>query len=198
MLCPRCLANSKEVELQNAVLENIELDVCNSCGGIWFDKQELASAVSLDKQTVDNFYNKLSNLKSTNSESNNEGNSVEKTLNKDVILKCPKCNIEMSKYRYMYTSNIYIDSCDKCEGIWLDNKELLNIINYIEEASKVDPEKEAAILAKIQQIKKEYELKEKEFVDSLVKMDDKARNPIIKGLGEVLQAIYSFLYKRGL
>jgi|GEM_PF-329426 len=196
MFCPRCLTNSKEVLLQNMVLEGIELDVCNSCGGIWFDKQELASAVSLDKQTVDSFYNKLNALKVQDETSETVSN--DQNFTKDLILKCPKCNIEMSKYKYMYTSNIYIDSCDRCEGIWLDNNELLNIINYLEEASKVDPEKEAAVLAKVQQIKKEYELREKEFVDSLVKLDDKARNPITKGLGEVLQAIYSFLYKRGL
>jgi Zn-finger nucleic acid-binding protein len=196
MFCPRCLTNSKEVLLQNMVLDSIELDVCNSCGGIWFDKQELASAISLDKQTVESFYNKLNSLKVQNEISETASN--EQGFTKDLILKCPKCNIEMSKYKYMYTSNIYIDSCDRCEGIWLDNNELLNIINYLEEASKVDPEKEAAVLAKIHQIKKEYELREKEFIDSLVKLDDKARNPITKGLGEVLQAIYSFLYKRGL
>jgi len=195
MFCPRCLTNSKEVLLQNMVLEGIELDVCSSCGGIWFDKQELASAISLDKQSVDSFYNKLNSLKLENK---SENEIVSSEDNEDFVLKCPRCNTEMSKYKYMYTSNIYIDSCDRCEGIWLDSKELLNIINYLEEASKVDPEKEAAVLAKVQQIKKEYELREKEFVDSLVKLDDKARNPITKGLGEVLQAIYSFLYKRGL
>ncbi len=192
MLCPRCLVNSKEVNLENTVLEGIELDLCPECGGIWFDKQELASAISLDKQIITNLYDKLSDLK-TNDDKNKD------TLeSKDYSLNCPRCNLPMNKYKYMYTSNIYIDSCDKCEGIWLDKGELLNIVNYLEEASKVDPEKEAEVLAKIRQIKKEYELKEKEFVDSLVKIDDKARNPITRGLGEILQAIYSFLYKRGL
>ena len=192
MLCPRCLVNSKEINLESTVLEGIELDLCSECGGIWFDKQELASAISLDKQAIINFQDKLANLKTS------DVKNTENVESKDYSLNCPKCNSVMNKYKYMYTSNIYIDSCDKCEGIWIDRGELLNIVNYLEEASKIDPEKEAEVLAKIQQIKKEYELKEKEFVDSLVKLDDKARNPITKGLGEVLQAIYSFLYKRGL
>jgi len=159
MFCPKCLISSEEVLLQNMVLDSIELDVCSSCGGIWFDKQELASAVSLDKQTVESFYNKLNSLKTQ--DETGEIASNEQGFTKDLILKCPKCNIEMSKYKYMYTSNIYIDSCDRCEGIWLDNNELLNIINYLEEASKVDPEKEAAVLAKVQQIKKRIRIKRK-------------------------------------
>ena len=185
MLCPRCLSNSKEVELQKSVLHGIEIDVCNSCGGIWFDKLELSEAISLSKEEVTNFYNKLSNLSVDN-----------KPVERDLVLNCPKCNVEMNKYRYMYTSSIYIDSCDRCEGIWLDKGELLSILNYLEEASKVDPEKEAAIISKVKLIKKEYELKEREFVDSLVKLDDTAKNPITKALGEILQAIHTFIYRK--
>lgn len=185
MNCPRCKTFGQVVELKNSVIDNIEIDICSECGGIWFDKQELGNVVNIDKAEAEKVSNMLSNTR-----------EIDKS--QDTELECPNCNLPMFKYRYMYTSNIFIDSCDKCEGIWLDKGELLGIINYLEEASKVDPEKEAAVLAKVRQIKMEYQQREKEFVDSLVKLDDTAKNPVSKAFGELLQSIYSFLYKRGM
>ncbi|MFN4219383.1 MAG: zf-TFIIB domain-containing protein [bacterium] len=184
MTCPRCKTRGEIYHLKKANLENIEIDICENCGGIWFDKSELGQAVKISSEEIQKLTNILENT-----------NQVEK---EDVELNCPRCDIPMMKYRYMYTSNIYIDSCEKCEGIWIDKGELIQIINYLEESSKIDPEKEAAILQKISQIKMEYQLKEKEFVDSLVRMDNTARNPVSKAFGGLLQAVYSFLYKKGL
>lgn len=182
MVCPRCKTRQETYLLKKASLDNIEVDICEKCGGIWFDKNELGHATKISQKEILELTNLLENT-----------NQVEKF--EDVEINCPKCDIPMTKYRYMYTSNIYIDSCEKCEGIWIDKGELIQIINYLEESSKIDPEKEAAILKKISQIKMEYQLKEKEFVDSLVKMDNTATNPISKAFGSLLQAIYSFLYK---
>lgn len=185
MYCPRCKTRGENFELQTAKLEGIEVDICKNCGGIWFDKEELGEATKVSPVEIQ----KLTTLLE-------ENKNVDKI--EDTELQCPKCNIPMFKYRYMYTSNIYIDSCERCEGIWIDKGELIQIINYLEEASKVDPEKEATILARVKQIKFEYEQREKEFIDSLVKLDDTAKNPISKALGTVLQSIYTFLYKKGL
>ncbi|MCS7243160.1 MAG: zf-TFIIB domain-containing protein [Candidatus Calescibacterium sp.] len=185
MDCPRCKTFGNVVEMKAASLNNIEIDLCEECGGIWFDKQELGKATNISKEDIDRFTEVL-------------GNAKEFDKSRDTELECPRCNVPLFKYRYMYTSNIYIDECDKCEGVWIDKGELLAIVNYLEEASKIDPEKEAAILTKVKQIKHEYEQREKEFMDSLVTLDDRSRNPVSRAFGEVLQSIYSFLYKRGL
>ncbi|MCS7165372.1 MAG: zf-TFIIB domain-containing protein [Candidatus Calescibacterium sp.] len=185
MNCPRCRTFGNEVELKQISISEILIDVCDECGGIWFDKQELGQAIQTSKEEIQKLTETLSN-------------AIEFDKTKDVEMNCPKCNDKMFKYRYMYTSNIYIDGCDKCEGVWIDKGELLEIINYLEEASKVDPEKEQMLLAKLQQIKLEYEQKEKEFIDSLVKLDDKAKSPISRAFGEILQSIYTFMYKKGL
>jgi len=185
MKCPRCRTMGQDSHLSQTILGNIEVDFCLNCGGIWFDKQELGQTIELSKEEVNTIISKLSD-------------AVEFDKSNDVELKCPKCDVPMNKYRYMYTSNIYIDGCDLCEGVWLDKNELISIMNYLSEASKEDPEKEAQVIAKVKQIKLEYELREREFVDSLVKMDDTAKNPISRAFGEVLQSIYSFFYKIGL
>lgn len=185
MNCPRCKTLGQENQLNLSRIGNLDIDICSECGGIWFDKQEMGIATGFSKEEIQALSNMLSNT-----------SQVDKFQDKE--LECPKCNIPMYKYRYMYTSNIYIDSCEKCEGIWLDKNELIAIIDYLEEASKIDPEKEAQIIQKMQQIKQEYQQREREFIDSLVKLDDTAKNPISKSFGEILQSIYSFLYRKGL
>lgn len=185
MICPRCKTRGEISYLKKANLDNIQVDICEKCGGIWFDKDELGQATKVTQEEIQKLESLLENTQ-----------QIEKF--EDVELNCPTCDLPMMKYRYMYTSNIYIDSCEKCGGIWIDKGELIQIINYLEESSKVDPEREAAVLQKISQIKVEYQLKEKEFVDSLVRMDNTARNPITKAFGSLLQAVYSFLYKKGL
>ncbi|MEN3015383.1 MAG: zf-TFIIB domain-containing protein [bacterium] len=185
MYCPRCKSLGQEVPLQQSMLSNIEINVCQTCGGIWFETKELGMATAVDKKEIEQLTQTLSQAK-----------DIEKS--QDMEMQCPKCSTNMFKYRYMYTSDIYIDSCEQCEGIWVDKGELLRIVNYLEEASKIDPEKEASIKLKLNQIKLEYQQREKEFIDSLVKMDDKAKNPLSRAFGEVLQSIYSFLYKKGL
>ncbi len=185
MICPRCKTLGEKSDLQKVSISGIEVDICQECGGIWFDKQEFGQVISASQSDIKHIHSLLENTR-----------EFDKT--KDVELECPKCGQLMFKYRYMYTSNIYIDSCEKCEGIWIDKGELLQIIEYLDQASKVDPEKEAAVLVKLNQIKLEYQQREKEFIDSLVRLDDRAKNPTSKAFGEVLQSIYSFLYKKGL
>ena len=106
MLCFRCLVNSKENELKPNFLEGIEIDICLECGGIWFDKITFSKAIVIPKEKIADFYSKLDNLRQDSS-----------LLNQDLILNCPKCDVIMNKYRYMYDSSIYIDSCNKCLGI---------------------------------------------------------------------------------
>ena len=45
-------------------------------------------------------------------------------------MKCPKCSITLSSKRY---EGIEIDTCDKCQGTWLDAGELTKIIETQQE-----------------------------------------------------------------
>ena len=42
--CPKCDGNLVETDY-----ENIKVDICGSCSGVWFDAGELAQIVSKDK-----------------------------------------------------------------------------------------------------------------------------------------------------
>lgn len=107
--CPAC-----EHILGKIILDDVVLDVCQGgCAGIWFDKDEILKfdeKTELEGQI-------LLNLKR---------NSASQITFKNEKY-CPKCiNTKLSRQKYEET-NIMADKCPKCEGIWLDYKELSTI-----------------------------------------------------------------------
>ena len=95
MNCPVCNTNLKPI-----TRENQEIDLCQKCGGVWFDKGELLKVVNslLDKNKV-------------NPQTVKEAHSKEIIDSKNVnqlIRKCPKCKKDMHLYNFFYGSNIFI------------------------------------------------------------------------------------------
>jgi Zn-finger nucleic acid-binding protein len=43
-------------------------------------------------------------------------------------LACPACSRTMSTYRYLGPGNIVIDTCETCDLIWLDYRELEKVV----------------------------------------------------------------------
>lgn len=118
MNCPVC--NKK---LKTIGYENQEVDICLKCGGIWFDKGELLKVVNsllsknkIDPQTIKEAYR-------------------DKIINPDKIKqfkrKCPRCNLDMHLNNYSYDSNIIIDKCPGCNGIWTDAGEMQAVAKHI-------------------------------------------------------------------
>jgi len=57
---------------------------------------------------------------------NNKNNDLTKNqAYQNVPLICPRCHIYMKK---IHKNGITIDFCTKCRGIWLDDKEVENLI----------------------------------------------------------------------
>jgi Zn-finger nucleic acid-binding protein len=56
--------------------------------------------------------------------------------------RCPACNGLMSPYRYLYTTPIVLDECDKCHAIWVQEGELEMMANALERVAQetVDPQ----------------------------------------------------------
>jgi len=50
---------------------------------------------------------------------------------------CPRCHIEMNKKTINFGGTIIIDVCSSCNGIWLDQEELLKIENDVEEQKAI-------------------------------------------------------------
>ena len=114
MNCPKCKS-----ELVLRKIKGIQVDECKKCEGIWFDHEELRQI----KDKIDSDLNWMDF---------EIWKHPEKFKAKSKKYNCPKCSASMDILDYNNT-NIEIDYCSKCRGIWLDKNELKKIIDSLEE-----------------------------------------------------------------
>jgi len=122
MQCPVCKEPMVTLELNN-----VEIDYCFDCGGIWLDRGELEELVP-DKDYL---------------------KKILKTFKVKYFIKekkrlCPICNKKMKKVLVGEEVKTLLDICPKKHGIWFDSGELYNIISL----GKVDPENKILSLLK--------------------------------------------------
>jgi len=119
MRCPGC--NGSLLKERHRY---VEFDVCRDCRGIWVSGEQ---------------FHKLAVLVAS------EGNvpsSAKLTFKPRKVLRpakeqyhirsCPQCNAAMREFNYAYDSNIFLDRCDTCKGIWLDSNEIIDIAKHIQ------------------------------------------------------------------
>jgi Zn-finger nucleic acid-binding protein len=51
---------------------------------------------------------------------------------------CPQCSLAMREFNYAYDSNVFLDRCGQCNGIWLDPNEIIDIAAHIQYNPDVD------------------------------------------------------------
>lgn len=108
MFCPACRGLLREYQSRKNTI-----DVCSSCGGIWFDEGELLEYVTnlTEKQEL---YPELTPVFF-------KARDVLRVEDlKPEIRYCPRCTQCMNKFNYAYDSNIFLDRCPGCGGIWTD------------------------------------------------------------------------------
>ncbi|MDD5090918.1 MAG: zf-TFIIB domain-containing protein [Candidatus Wallbacteria bacterium] len=105
MNCPLCSKAMTEEDFGG-----VAVDVCSSCGGIWFDWMELRK---LDETRE------------------GMGSALKKALEQPVrekrttgALKCPRCDAALKCHKYQFNKNVDIDECYACGGFFLDSGEL--------------------------------------------------------------------------
>lgn len=136
-LCPDC-----RIPMDQMSFREVQLDDCPQCGGIWFDDGELKKLQSIGDQL--SFH--------TLEEKAVPDRSV---MPQEAAAKlCPVCNERLTPYRYMYSSDVVLDECDDCYGVWVQDGELEKMAHYLEsEQQKIDPTKRkvmAAVSAEVQ------------------------------------------------
>lgn len=116
MNCIRCKAPMK-----NVLIQNVAVDVCPDCHGIWLYGGELSKILEVEE------------TKLAESEIAQFLTGDKCTLRKEMSIEsfCPSCQTPMATYVYCYDSGIKIDRCKECNGIWLDDGELKQIIDYV-------------------------------------------------------------------
>ena len=113
MICPVCKSDMIVVEYQN-----IELDYCTGCKGVWFDSGELE--LLLESQGLEETKLFLDNILDSP-----EAISSEKKR------KCPICGHKMKKTTIGEEPKILIDVCSDEHGLWFDGGEVNQLIRHL-------------------------------------------------------------------
>jgi|SaaInlV_125m_DNA_1040241.scaffolds.fasta_scaffold90125_1 Zn-finger nucleic acid-binding protein len=103
MKCPKC----KQIELKSYVINEIEVDQCPTCRGIWFDEQELPALLTHSSKD----FKSLAQGK--------ERSDLDK-----ISGQCPVDDSDLMRVFSQPDRNVVIDRCPKCLGVWLDGGEL--------------------------------------------------------------------------
>ena len=108
MDCPVCKESLVVLEL-----EQIEIDYCTSCDGVWLDAGELELLLETEEERT-----RLINLF-------NEAADV-----KEKSYSCPICGKHMKKFEIGVKGKVVVDKCKKNHGIWFDRGELQKVVEF--------------------------------------------------------------------
>ncbi len=115
MICPVCKKDALVVEYQN-----IELDYCPVCRGVWFDAGEIETLIETAGLGQNQYLQDLSNAP--------EARVPEKKH------RCPICLKKMTKQYADAEKKIIVDVC-RGHGIWFDGGEVNALIKTLAEKS---------------------------------------------------------------
>ncbi len=106
MQCPKCTGNMEPVMFQN-----IEVDRCVACKGLWFDafeKDQLEKLEGAEQLDIGDA-------------------ALGRELNKKERYLCPKCSGVMSQMVDPKQSHIWFEQCSSCSGTFFDAGEFKDL-----------------------------------------------------------------------
>jgi len=115
--CPAC---GSWLDAQNE--QGIRVDVCPKCSGIWFDRDEIRQYV---EQMSEDPNTKSAELRTK---------AIKVVRHSQITQEhrvCPHDGSELTTFNYAYNSNVFLDRCERCMGIWVDAEELPKLATYI-------------------------------------------------------------------
>ncbi len=116
-ICPHCEVALQTIDLK--VNGHLYIERCSECFGLFFDPGEidilLNSTVS-KAETVN-----LKHIQAINQD--------RFQAKKVKYIKCPVCQMMMSRVNFGYKSGVVIDQCRE-HGIWLDNGEITHLMEW--------------------------------------------------------------------
>lgn len=100
--CPKC-----EVKMDVFFQLGVEIDQCNSCGGVWLDRDEWKALTrSRGANAVDL---KVVNLQPTDYD-------------------CPRCKAKLFEGEHEKYADFKIDHCERCGGGFFDRGEMVRLL----------------------------------------------------------------------
>lgn len=117
----------------------IEVDKCPECGGVWLDHRELERIQDARSNDYTEEIKRLPDLVG-------QAYAMALARSKEEI-HCPKCDQTMERREHGYCSQVLIDSCPHCRGIWLDHQEIGALEVFFERAHAETPKMRSGFFA---------------------------------------------------
>ena len=128
MKCPACSNLMIVVEH-----ENIELDYCTDCSGVWFDAGELE--LLLESMELEGSSLSLDSILTSP-----EAKSSEKKR------KCPICRQKMKKATVGHEPEVLIDACQRGDGLWFDKGEVGQLITQLSDKPSGESDSQGRVI----------------------------------------------------
>jgi Zn-finger nucleic acid-binding protein len=93
---------------------------CRGCGGCWVQKERIGAVLGSCMELLAERSNEMQKL----------GDRINPFQIKEASLPCPECGRPMRKLNYAYNSNVIIDECKSCRGIWFEKGELRKVAEF--------------------------------------------------------------------
>jgi Zn-finger nucleic acid-binding protein len=113
MKCTKCGGDFKTYQTK----QGFDVDKCKNCGAIWFDKGELNKFLDDERRLEKLGTQGLDNSKATS-------------------LNCPRCYHDRMYVGKYPKTNVTLDQCPMCHGLYFDKGELKKIINIDSKSTK--------------------------------------------------------------
>lgn len=128
MLCPK-----DNVVCDPILLQDVEVDVCPKCQGVWLEQLEVRKLIRHftipDHSDVDELLSTWERVEYTG--------TIPKDFWREDKLLCPRDGAQMSKH-YFAGTLIGVDQCQLCKGFWLDGGELQAIAEEVQPNPVID------------------------------------------------------------
>ena len=118
MECPACHGSLRQTDYHG-----INIDECPSCLGRWFDRDELRRA----KDSTDEYLRWL----------DFDPFDIVGPAPSPTARVCPRCSLKMRVIEYE-TSDVRIDKCLNCHGVWLDHDEFERIVKHLQTETRTE------------------------------------------------------------
>jgi Zn-finger nucleic acid-binding protein len=129
--CPDCAIALQTVRVDTGA-GLFAIERCERCYGLFFDVGEVQAF--LEASVLPAFSVNLREIATINEE--------RATLNRPVrYIKCPECGVMMNRINFGAMSGVVIDQC-KEHGIWLDNGELVHLMEWKKAGGQLLAQKE--------------------------------------------------------
>lgn len=141
LTCPKC-----HKTLYARDLNGVEVDYCEEgCKGIWFDEGELQKVRQSEKSGI--YAEQTGSFKEKSKD-----DSI-----KEADRTCPKCgeSAKLNRYNWDLKSDIFLDTCPQCKGVWLDFGELEGMSKYLEGSSNKSEQEMEVLKEKLALIRAE-------------------------------------------